>query len=63
MRVHYDRILVEIKTGGVFCDRLVVVLRVLWCHRVVFGCGEERCTRLVVRLGRLRRVFDRLRTA
>jgi hypothetical protein len=47
--VHHDRVLVKIKTGGVFCDRLVEVLRVLWCHRVVLlGSGEEGCTWLVI---------------
>jgi len=63
MRVHHDRILVEIKTGGIFSDRLVVVLRVLWCHRVVLGSGEKSCTWLVIREGRLCRIFDSLCTA
>ena len=65
LRVHDHGVLVKIKTGGVFSDRLVIVLGVVWCHRVgeVLVCGEEGCTWLIVRQGSLRRVFDRLRTA
>ena len=56
LRVHDDGVLVKIKTGGIFSDRLVIVLGVLWYHRVgvVLVCGEEGCTWLIVRQGCLR---------